>query len=186
MLRRIGPMLIAFAALIGLAWAQPALHIDPSLQFDDSAFDYHLNEGYLHLERDASRNVLQVRLDTEPEPDGIAVIFAYEGDLTRDLQPRDSWFPQVAGRDLLGIVVTPRSIELPLAADAIDTVALLNAFSDALPRIGFVSEIQLVAGNSYVYHCGCTTFADTGLQLGFAAVGEMLVVSMELTTQGVY
>jgi hypothetical protein len=186
MLRRIGLLLIAFAALMGLAWAQPAIHIDPSLDFDDSAFDYRLDEGYLHLRRDAVRNVLHVRLDAEPGSDGIAVIFA-DGDAAPDLLPRDSWwYSQVPGRDRVGIVVTPRSLELPLAADAMDTVAVLNAFSDALPSIGFVSELQLVAGNSYVYRCGCTTFANTHLQLDFVPLHGVLTVRMQLQTPYAY
>jgi hypothetical protein len=187
MLRRIGPMLIALAALIGLAWAQPAIHIDPSLNFDDSAFDYRLNEGYLHLRRDAVRNVLYVRLDSEPGPGGIAVIFADGGDLSPDLLPHDSWwYSQVPGRDRIGIVVTPRSVELPLDTDAMDTVAVLNAFSDALPSIGFVSEIQLVAGNSYIYRCGCNTFAHTHLQLSFVPQHGVLTVHIELQTPYAY
>ena len=186
MLRRLGPALIAFAALIGLAWAQPAIHIDPLLHFDDTAFDYHLTEGYLHLKRDVASNTLLIRLDGEPGVDGIAVVFAPDALQLRDLQPRDSWFPRVPARDLVGVVTTPRSLELPLAATAVDTVTLLREFEAALPLVGFTTDMQLVAGDSYVVHCSCDVYVDTGLRLSLTHRGDTLFLIVALETPLAY
>lgn len=174
MIRRIELVLIALVTLLGLAWAQPTLHVSPSLQFDDTAFNYHMSDGYLHFRRDIVENTLYIRLDANPEPDGIAVAFQ------RDLLPTDSWFPKVAARNLLGIELTRHSIELPIAAT--DTVAVMDAFIDMLPSIGFVSELQMMAGNTYVYRCGCSEIADTSLRLSFTPIGETIFVRMVLHT----
>ncbi len=176
---------LAAAALMGLlagtALAQSTRFAEPSVVFDDSGFNYAGDlVGSLTFERNLGTNTLMVAL-LPGEVEGGLRFTTTEADRAAVVG-----LDRASARTVIGIDVSPRSIEVPFDLAATDPYEVLSYFHERLPALGFQPNQELFGGTSYVFTCSCSQVGPTGARLTLDRLGTKAYVRLVLELPSAY
>jgi len=180
-MRRLFAALVLCGAFAGIALAQTARFVAPSLVFDDSAFNYAGDvAGTLIFTRNMGTNTLEVALMPGEVKGGLRFATT-EADRAAVVGVTRS-----VARAVIGIDVSERGIEIPFDLATTDPYDVLSYFHRRLPALGFTPNQELFGGNAYVFTCSCTENQLTGVRLTLDRAGTRAFARIVLEIPSAY